>query len=202
MTTQKLIVLGITGYPGTGKSTLARMLKLLKVPVQEADQVVHQLLQSPRVVKQVEDSFPNVVKAHKINKAKLADIVFKDTQKLQLLENILHPLVYQEHRRFIEANQGKSLVVLEIPLLFETGGEQLCDMVFYTTCPQSIAWQRVQRRGWSKERYEKTVQRLLPDLIKKKKSQIIIDTSVSKVDTWHQLKNALQEICNMGQLNA
>lgn len=202
MATNKTIVLGITGYPGTGKSTLARMLRLVKIPVQEADQVVAQMLQSPGVIKRVEDSFPNAVQAHTIDKARLAEIVFQDPQKLQMLEAILHPLVYQEHQRFIKANQEKSLIVLEIPLLFETGGEKLCDMVLYTTCSQELAQQRVKKRGWSQERYEMTVQRLLPELVKKKKSQIIIDTNTSKVKTWHQLKDALQGICNVGFLDA
>lgn len=197
MTIQKNKVLGITGYPGTGKSTLARMLRWINIPIQEADHVVAQLFQRPAVIHDVAKSFPSVIQDHKVNKEKLAAIVFRDPQKLKQLEEILHPLVYQEHQHFIQEHSDKSLVVLEIPLLFETGRETLCDMVLYTTCPQDMAWERVKKRGWSKERYQTTIERLLPESVKKQKSQVIIDTSRSKVNSWHQLKDALQDICNI-----
>lgn len=202
MTPKKPIVIGITGYPGTGKSTLARIFTLINCPVQNADQVVNELFQRPEVCKQIGKVFPQAMRESKINKEALADIVFKDPQKLKLLEHILHPLVYQEHEIFIQLNQHHPFVILEIPLLFETGREKICDVVLYTICQQDIAQERVKKRGWSTIRDQSTLKRLLPDIEKQKKSQFIIDTSLSKVNTWHQLKSALQEICNRENLNA
>jgi dephospho-CoA kinase len=199
---KKPIVIGITGYPGTGKSTLAKLFRLIKCPVQEADQVVHELFQKPEVINQIIEVFPQAVTGTQINKERLASIVFEDSQKLKQLEVMLHSLVYKEHQKFIQLYLHQSLVVLEIPLLFETGREKICDVVLYTICQPEIAHERVKKRGWSEKRYQATLKRLLPDIEKQKQAQFIIDTSLSKVNTWQQLKSALQEICNRENLNA
>jgi dephospho-CoA kinase len=197
MNKNKPIVIGVTGYPGTGKSTLVKIFKLIKCPVQNADQVVESLYHMDEIIHRIEQFFPSAVIANQVNKAALAEIVFTHPEKLKQLEQLLHPLVYEEHQRFIDKNKDQKLAVLEIPLLFETGRENICDVVIYTTCNPEIAYERVKQRGWSDKRYQMILERLLPDIHKKNKSQYIIDTSLSKVDTWHQLKSALQEICNL-----
>ena len=202
MTENNPLVIGITGYPGTGKSTLAKIFKLLGCPVQNADQVVDDLLRNLEVIKTIQQFFPNAIDHNRINKSILADIVFQDPQKLKQLEAILHPLVYAEHQKFIEQNAYHPMVALEIPLLFETGSENLCSGVIYTTCRSDLAWERIKRRGWSRARYQAILERMLPDLIKREKSQFVVDTSLSKVNTWHQLKSALKEICNPEELHA
>jgi dephospho-CoA kinase len=196
------IVVGITGYPGTGKSTLARILRLVKTPVQEADRVVAELFHRKEVISQVGREIPQAVKENKIDKTKLAEIVFQDPHKLEVLEGMIHPLVYQEHRRFIKDHQGQKLISLEIPLLFETGREKLCRYILYLTCQEEIARERVKKRGWSEKRYKATLNRLIPESIKLRKAHFIIDTSTSKVNTWHQVKDALQEICKIEGIRA
>ena len=135
-------------------------------------------------------------------KQSLPKLSFKDPQKLLMLERIIHPLVYAEHQRFIKDYQDQKFIALEIPLLFETGEEKLCHYVLYTTCQPNIARERIKKRGWSEMRYQTTLKRLIPDAIKLEMSHFLIDTGTSKVNTWHQIKDALQEICNTEDLNA
>jgi len=202
MGTKRAIVIGITGQPGTGKSTITKLLRRIKMPVQSADQVVHDLLCRPQIIAQVEAHFPEAVVDLRIDRQRLAEIVFTDLQRLNLLENILHPLVIQQHKAYIRSHQADSLIALEIPLLYEAGSEKLCDYVIYTSCTPSLAQQRIKMRGWSKERYDGMLKRLLPDNAKKCRADYILDTNQSKLRAWHQLKDVLKEICNTEGLHA
>lgn len=193
------IVVGITGHPGTGKSTISRLLRFLNVPVQESDRVVNELLSKEEIILQLGNKFPQAVIQGGIDRQVLAKIVFGDHDKLAYLESILHPLVYKEHKKFIKDHGGRPLSVVEIPLLYETGGEAFCDFIVYTICPEPILQQRILKRGWTQTRYKNILKRLLPDEVKQAKADFIIDTGTSKLKTWHQLRDVLQTICNRGK---
>lgn len=202
MGTKGAIVIGVTGQPGTGKSTITKLLRMIKIPVQSADHVVHDLLCRPQIIAQIDAHFPEVIVDMHIDRQRLAEIVFTDLQKLTLLEHILHPLVIQQHQAYIHSHHTDPLIALEIPLLYEAGSEKLCDYVIYTSCRSSLARQRIKMRGWSTARYDGMLKRLLPDHAKKRRADYILDTNQSKLRAWHQLKDVLKEICNTERLNA
>ena len=124
-----MIVLGLTGSIGMGKSTAAAMLRRLGVPVHDADRAVHRLMaKGGKAVPLVARAFPDAVTGGVVDRAALGRIVFADRAALMTLEHILHPMVRADERRFLAAatRRGARLVVLDIPLLFETGGERRC----------------------------------------------------------------------------
>src|SRR5690349_8984605 len=133
-----MIVLGLTGSIGMGKSTAAAMLRRLGAPVHDADATVHRLLgPGGRAVPQVEAAFPGVSGRLGVDRQKLGAIVFKDPAALRRLEALLHPMVRAAERRFLARMSARRVpvVVLDIPLLYETGGERRCDAVIVVTAP-------------------------------------------------------------------
>src|SRR5207249_4519469 len=145
-----VIILGLTGSIGMGKSTAAAMLRRLGVPLIDADLVVHRLLApSGAAVPMVSAAFPGVVtEAGGIDRAQLGQRVFTDSAALKRLESILHLMVAAEEKRFLARSRARRepLVVLDIPLLFETGAERRCDYVLVVSAPALVQRQRVLRR--------------------------------------------------------
>lgn len=144
-----MIVLGLTGGIATGKSTLAAHMIAQGIPVFDADSEVHRLLQSDEtVVTQIKMAFPDAVIAGVVDRKKLGAVVFADDEKLKILERIIHPAVRHSETLFLEKAQahGAWLAVLDIPLLFETGAEKLCDAVLTTDCSEETQRERVMQR--------------------------------------------------------
>jgi len=188
-------VLCLTGSVGMGKTTAARLLRRLGVPVHDADAEVHRLLgPGGAAVEAVEAAFPGVRQGRAIDRAALGRLVFADPAALRRLEAILHPMVRQAERRFLAAarRQRRRLVVLDIPLLFETGGERRCDGVLVVSAPRAIQLARVMTRpGMTKARLAGVEARQMPDAQKRRRADFIISTGLGKRHSLRALRQAL-----------
>ena len=130
-----MIIIGITGSIGTGKSTIASMMRFLNLAVHDSDLEVKKILENNELVKnKIKKKWPNVIfhKGNKqfINKKKLGEIVFNYPKEKSFLEKIIHPIVYESRDNFINKNKNKKFVFLDVPLLYETGTDKVCDFVF------------------------------------------------------------------------
>ena len=191
-------ILGLTGSIGMGKSTAARMFRRLGVPLHDADAVVHRLLgKGGAAVAVVGHSFPGVVKDGAVDRRALGAQVFGDPAALKLLESILHPMVQAEKRRFLRAcrARGAKLVVLDIPLLYETGGEKTCDAVLVVTAPQFLQDQRVlSRPNMDRERLTQIRKQQMPDAEKRRRADFVVETGLGQRPTLIALKRAIHEL--------
>ena len=174
-----MIVLGLTGSIGMGKSTTASMFRDNDVAVHDADATVHRLY-SGKAAPLVEAAFPGTTGKNGVDRNKLANFVVGNEQQMKKLEAIIHPLVRAEEEAFLakEKSDGAKLVILDIPLLFETGGDKQVDGIVVVTAPYSIQSQRVLARdGMSEEKFAAILARQYPDEKKRKKADFVIDTS-------------------------
>lgn len=175
-----MIVLGLTGSIGMGKSTVARMFADEGVPLFDADAEVHRL-QGPggRLVEAIEASFPRTTGSGGVDRSSLAERVLADPAKLAALEALVHPVVAFERQRFLEQNAGASLVVLDIPLLYETGGDRWVDKVAVVSAPAEEQRRRVLGRPRMTEaRFERILAQQMPDAQKRARADFVIDTSL------------------------
>ncbi len=188
-----MIILGLTGSIGMGKSTAASMLRRFGVPVHDADRVVHGLLaEGGAAVAAVEAAFgPEVVRDGAVDRPKLGAKVFGDRTALTRLEAILHPLVRRAERRFLAlaAARGTKVVVLDIPLLFETGGQRRVDATLVVTAPAFIQRLRVLARpGMSGEKLDAILRRQTPDAEKRRRADFLVQTGLGKGPALRRLK--------------
>ncbi len=188
-------VLCLTGSVGMGKTTAARMLRRLGIPVHDADGEVHRLLgRGGAAVKAVEAAFPGVKQGKAIDRAALGRIVFGDPQALRRLEKILHPLVARAERRFLARcrRERHPLVVLDIPLLFETRGERRCDGVIVVSAPRAIQLARVMARpGMTRAQLAAIEARQMPDAQKRRRADVVVPTGLGKGHSYRFLRQAL-----------
>lgn len=188
-------VLCLTGSVGMGKSTAARMLRRLGIPVHDADAEVHRLLGAGgAAVMAVAAAFPGVKRGKAIDRATLGRLVFADPAALRRLEKILHPLVGQAERKFLARSrrERQALVVLDIPLLFETEGERRCDGVLVVSAPRAIQLARVMARpDMTKARLAAMEARQLPDAEKRRRADVVISTGLGKRHSLRALRQAL-----------
>jgi dephospho-CoA kinase len=173
-----MIVLGLTGSVGMGKSAVAQILRTLGIPVHDADAAVHALLgPGGEAVADVTRLFPTTRAGDRIDRAALGRIVFGDPAKMKALENILHPLVRARSDAFVAdmRAEGHALCVLDIPLLFETGGESRVDRIAVVTAPPDAQRARVLARpGMTEERFTAILNSQLPDTEKQKRAHHVI----------------------------
>ena len=173
-----MIVLGLTGSIGTGKSTTAAMFRDLGVPVHDADAAVHDLYRSEAVAP-VAERFPEALKDGAIDRKVLSAILAEAPERFRELEAIIHPLVRARENAFLDAERrnGASLVLLDIPLLFETGGEARVDKVVVVTCDAQTQRSRVLARpGMTEEKFKLILSRQTPDKEKRRRADFLIDT--------------------------
>ena len=173
-----MIILGLTGSIGMGKSTTAAMFSDMGVPVNDADAVVHALYQDEAVAP-IEAAFPGTAKAGSVDRAELSRQLASDPSLFKVLEAIVHPLVRDKERVFLDHHRaaGAPLVVLDIPLLFETKGDNRVDAVAVVTCDPEIQKERVLKRpGMTEEKFALILSRQVPDREKRAKADYIIDT--------------------------
>lgn len=186
-----MLVIGLTGSIGMGKSTAAAMLRRLGLPVHDADAAVHRLMaRGGAAVGKVDSAFPGVVRDGAVDRGLLGAKVLGDAAALKRLEEILHPLVRAEARAFLarQARQRRTLAVLDIPLLYETGGERLCDYVIVVSAPPFIQRARVLRRpGMTEARLQAVLDRQLPDAEKRRRADFVVQTGLSKAHALRQL---------------
>ncbi|BCG84833.1 dephospho-CoA kinase [Mesorhizobium sp. 113-3-9] len=173
-----MIVLGLTGSIGMGKSTTAKMFAEAGVPVHDSDETVHRLY-SGAAAPLVEAAFPGTTVGGVVDRVKLGARVLGDAAALKQLEAIIHPLVRADADAFLarHRNAGESIAVLDIPLLFETGGRGRVDKVVVVTAPAEVQRQRVLARpGMTEEKLAAILAKQVPDEEKRKLADFIIDT--------------------------
>ena len=178
-----MVVLGLTGSIGMGKSTTADLFRREGVPVFDADATVHALYRGAAAagaaVAAVEAAFPGVAPDGAVDREELGRRVLGDPAALRRLESIVHPLVGAERRRFLRDAEagGASLAVLDIPLLFETGADAGVDAVAVVSAPEAVQKARVMARpGMTAERFSAILRRQVPDAEKRRRADVVIDT--------------------------
>ena len=174
-----MIVLGLTGSIGMGKSATARMFTEAGVPVHDSDEAVHRLYAGKAAVL-IEAAFPGTVVDGTVDRTRLAAGVLGDAAALKTLETVVHPLVRADADAFVERHRaaGAPLVVLDIPLLFETDGRGRVDKVAVVSAPAAMQRDRVLARpGMTPEKFEAILARQVPDAEKRRQADFIIDTS-------------------------
>jgi dephospho-CoA kinase len=184
-------IIGLTGSIGMGKSTAAAVLRRLGLPVHDADAAVHRLMQpGGGAVAAVEAAFPGVVVDGAVDRKRLGARVLDDDAAMKRLEAILHPMVRAEARAFLakQARLRRPLAVLDIPLLYETGGERLCDAVIVVTAPPAVQRARVLRRpGMTEDKMRAVLARQMPDVEKRRRADFVVQTGLGKLHSLHQL---------------
>ena len=173
-----MIVVGLTGSVGMGKSTTATMFAAAGVPVFDADAAVHALYEGAAVAP-VEAAFPGVTRDGAIDRAALGERVIGDAAAMRRLEAIVHPLVRTARKTFLEEARagGAAIAVLDIPLLFETGGESEVDVVVLASAPEAVQRARVLARpGMTQARFEAIRAKQTPDAEKRAKTDYIVET--------------------------
>ncbi len=199
-----MIVLGLTGSIGMGKSTAAATLRRLGVPLFDADAVVHRLLgPGGEAVAPVEAVFPGVRdEAGGIDRRLLGQLVFRDQPALRRLEAIIHPMVRRAERRFVARVRARreSLVVLDIPLLFESGGVERCDFALVVSAPLRLQRERVMRRpGMSESRFADILRAQIPDREKRRRADFVVATALGRSVAFRRVK-AIVRTLRRGEL--
>lgn len=191
-----MIVIGVTGSIGMGKSTTARLFAAHGAVLHDADAVVHALYRGPAVAA-VAARFPDAVEGGMVDRAKLAGILAKEPEALADLEAIVHPMVQAvEAERMAEARrQGLSMFVLDVPLLFETGGEKRVDVVVVASAPADIQAQRVlERPGMTEARLAAILARQMPDAEKRRRAHFIVETGGSKAEAAYRVDGIVRAL--------
>ncbi|WPE21969.1 dephospho-CoA kinase [Shinella zoogloeoides] len=173
-----MIVLGLTGSIGTGKSTTAAMFRDFGVPVHDADATVHDLYRAEAVAP-VAALFPEALENGIIDRKALSAVLARSPERFGELEAVIHPLVRARETAFLDAERrnGAPLVLLDIPLLYETGGEKRVDKVVVVTCDPQVQRERVLARpGMTEEKFQLILSRQMPDAEKRRRADFIIDT--------------------------
>jgi dephospho-CoA kinase len=174
-----MLILGLTGSIGMGKSTTAKLFAEAGVPVYDADAAVHQLYEG-EAVPAIEAAFPGTTAAGKVDRAKLSAQVVHDPAAMRRLEEIVHPMLGASRQKFFADAEaaGAPVVVVDVPLLFETGGEKRVDAVVVVTTSPELQRERVRARGtMDEEKFNSILARQLPDAEKRKRADFVVDTS-------------------------
>ena len=180
-----MLVLGLTGSIGMGKSTVGRMFADEGVPVFDADAVVHRL-QGPEgaLVAEIESAFPGTTDARGVDRTALSERVLDAPEALRRLEALVHPAVAREREAFLEAHRDRPFVVLDIPLLFEKGGANLVDRIAVVSAPAAVQRARVLARpGMSEEKFGHILALQMPDAEKRSRADFVIPTGGSLDET-------------------
>jgi dephospho-CoA kinase len=194
-----MFVLGLTGSLGMGKSTTAGFFAEAGVPVHDADAAVHRLYQG-RAAPLIEAAFPGTTAAGKVDRQKLATRVVDDPAALKRLEAIVHPLVREDELRFLaEAKaSGAKIALLDIPLLYETGGDRRVDAVVVVSAPAAVQRARILARpGMTAERFEGLLARQMPDADKRRRADFIVDSSQGFEAARAQVRAILDAVAKM-----
>jgi len=188
-----MIKLGLTGSIGMGKSTVAQMFADEAVPVFDADAAVR-VLQGPdgALLPAIEAAFPGSTGPGGVDRAKLGAAVFGQGDAIKRLEAIVHPAVARARAAFLAEHRGAPLVVFDVPLLFETGGDAHVDAVAVVSAPHHVQRERVLARpGLTDERLDAILARQTPDHEKRARAGFLIDTGVSLDETRHQVRQVI-----------
>lgn len=191
-----MIRLGLTGSIGMGKSTTANMFRDEGIPVYDADATVHDLYRA-EAAPLVEAAFPGTVVDGVVDRAELGKRVLGDPEAMKRLESIVHPLVHRREQAFLASagEAGAFMVVLDIPLLFETGGRNRVDRIVVVTAPPEVQRQRVlERPGMTAGKFESILARQVPDREKREGADYIIDTSLGMEAARRAVREIIDDI--------
>lgn len=191
-----MIIVGLTGSIGMGKTTTAALFADEGVPVNDADQVVHDLYRSD-AVEPIRAMFPDVIVDSVVDRKKLSENLAKNPAKFADLEAVVHPLVRAREKAFLDEQRalGKKVVVLDIPLLFETGADRRVDKIVVVSCEPAVQRLRVlSRPGMTPEKFELILSRQTPDAEKRARADYVIDTGHGIDMARSQVKTLLKEL--------
>lgn len=190
-----MIILGLTGSIAMGKSTAAAMLQHMGVHVHDSDAAVHAIYKNDKeFYKQVALNFPNAVKHRKIDRKKLAEIIYSDAEQKRLLEGLLHPKVRDSQQRFLKKCRrlNRKIAVLDIPLLYETGAEQRCDYVLVVTAPYPLQKMRVLARpNMTEEKFIKILNSQMSDNEKRARANFVVSSGLGRKRMYQELEKVL-----------
>ena len=186
-----MIVIGITGSIGMGKTTIASMLSILNIPIYDADYEVKKLIENSSLIKKkIKNEWPNVIYKNEgkdvVSKKKLSDLIFKNTKYKVKLEEIIHPLVLKKRNIFLKKYKNKKFIVaIDVPLLYETGANKICNYIFLALTSEENQKKRVLRRSnMTEEKFMLIKKNQWSDNKKKSQSPYIINTSYGKLFTF------------------
>jgi dephospho-CoA kinase len=191
-----MIRIGLTGSIGMGKSTSAKLFAQAGIPVNDSDAIVHDLY-SGEAVPLVEAAFPGTTADGKVDRQELSRKLAGDPSGFKRLEAIVHPLVRERERRFLERHRkaGADMVVLDIPLLFETGADKRVDKIAVVSCDPQIQRQRVLARpGMTEEKFNMILSRQTPDAEKRARADYVIDTGGSIEAAGEQVREIIADL--------
>jgi dephospho-CoA kinase len=190
-------ILGLTGGIGMGKSTAANAFRRARIPVFDADAAVHRMqARGGRAVRAIEAAFPGTVRDGAVDRTALRQAVLGKPDSLARLERILHPLVEEEERAFVASarRRGRRAVVLDIPLLFETGGDRRVDRIIVVSAPRSVQMHRIRgRRRMSDADIQAVIARQLPDAEKRRRADSVIRTGLSRHHSLKEISRLIRE---------
>jgi dephospho-CoA kinase len=184
------LLIGLTGSIGMGKTETAKMFARLGVPVYDSDAAVHRLYDAGgAAVEKIAQVFPGAVIDGHVDRATLSRMLAGDEGAFQKLETIVHPLVAQDQRRFMEAMRDAEMVVQDVPLLFETGGHGRMDSVVVVSAPAALQRKRVlERPGMTEEKLDHILSRQMPDEEKRAKAHFVVETGKGLDHAFEQVK--------------
>lgn len=191
-----MVIVGLTGSIGMGKTTVAQMFRSRGVPVFDADAEVHALYESD-VVPYLKTTFPEAIVDGRVDRTRLAGVLAADPSSFRALEAVVHPFVAQRTSAFLraEAARGTPVAVLEIPLMFETGAEAKVDAVVVVSAPAEVQRGRVLARpGMTADKLQHLLKRQMPDVEKRARADFIVETDMSITDTEQKVDAILEAL--------
>jgi dephospho-CoA kinase len=194
-----MIILGLTGSIGMGKSTTAKLFTEAGVPVYDADATVHMVYEG-EAAPAIEAAFPGTTVGGKVDRAKLSAQVVHDAAAMKQLEGIVHPMLRAYHQKFLDEveQSGAPVAVVDVPLLYETGGEKRVDAVVVVTTSPEVQRERILARdNMTAEKLDAILARQLPDAEKRKRADFIVDTSHGLDPVRARIRDILQEAGKM-----
>jgi dephospho-CoA kinase len=199
-----MLILGLTGSIGMGKSTTAKLFAEAGVPIYDADATVHRIYQG-EAAPAIETAFPGTTVDGKVDRAKLSAKVLHDPAAIKRLEQIVHPMLGASRQKFLDDAEasGAPVVVMDIPLLFETGGEKRVDAVVVVTTSPEAQRERIMARGtMTSEALDAILARQLPDTEKRRRADFVVDTSHGLDPVRERIRDILQQVARMPQRRA
>ena len=196
-----MLILGLTGSIGMGKSTTAKLFAEAGVPVYDADATVHRLYEG-EAAPAIEAAFPGTTTDGKVDRSKLSARVVHDPAAMKQLEQIVHPMLGASRQKFMDdaERSGAPIAVVDVPLLFETGGEKRVDaVVVVTTTPETQRQRILARDNMTGEKLEAILARQLPDAEKRKRADFVVDTSHGLDPVRARIRDILAEAVKMPQ---
>ena len=194
-----MLILGLTGSIGMGKSTTAKLFTEAGVPVYDADATVHRIYEG-EAAPAIEAAFPGTTVNGKVDRARLSERVMHDPAAIRRLEQIVHPMLRSHHQKFLEEAEksGAPVAVMDVPLLYETGGETRVDAVVVVTTSPEVQRERIlARENMTGEKLDAILARQLPDAEKRKRADFVVDTSHGLDPVRSRIRDILDQVVKM-----